>query len=249
MALVVIRTKDFQLAYRLIKKLRSLEVSHIQLEINQLIPTGTILWFGTPEEVNTSKDPNGVACSINNIDYVVSKTLNKILAGPDVKMLIFGVDSGPRPGLAWFTDDRLIGSKQLESVDEVIDEIINTVNQISPKFPDKTLIKIGNGHRIISNRIVNDCLNNDFQVQLIDEKHTSLGSRHDHVSSAKSIGLKHGIPICDKLEIAPTRGEVREIQRISRLVSEGKATIPSNLAISVAIGNLSLIEALKLHSK
>jgi hypothetical protein len=249
MALVVIRTRDFQLAYRLIKKLRSLKVSHIQLEINQIIPTGTSLWFGTPEEVNTSNDPKGVACNINNIDYVVNKTLNKILAGPDVKILTFGVDSGPRPGLAWFTDDRLIGSKQLELVDEVIDEIINTVNQISPKFPDKTLIKIGNGHRTISNRIVNECLNNDFQVQLIDEKHTSLGSRHDHVSSAKSIGLKHGTPICDKLEIVPTRGEVREIQRISRLVSGGKSTIPSNLAISVAIGNLSLIEAVKLHSR
>ena len=235
MALVVIRTRDFQLAYRLIKKLRSLKVSHIQLEINQIIPTGTSLWFGTPEEVNTSNDPKGVACNINNIDYVVNKTLNKILAGPDVKILTFGVDSGPRPGLAWFT--------------EVIDEIINTVNQISPKFPDKTLIKIGNGHRTISNRIVNECLNNDFQVQLIDEKHTSLGSRHDHVSSAKSIGLKHGTPICDKLEIVPTRGEVREIQRISRLVSGGKSTIPSNLAISVAIGNLSLIEAVKLHSR
>ncbi|MFQ3321007.1 MAG: hypothetical protein ACI9O1_000079 [Candidatus Thalassarchaeaceae archaeon] len=249
MELAVIRTEDFQLAYRLIKKLRSLEVSHIQLEINQIIPIGTLLWFGTLEEVSTSKDLNGIACNINNIDYVVNKTLNKILAGPNVKTLTFGVDSGPRPGLAWFTDDRLIGSKQLELVDEVIDEIINIVNQISPEFPDKTLIKIGNGHRTISNRIVNVCLNNDFQVQLIDEKHTSLGSRHDHVTSAKSIGLKHGIPICDKLEIAPTRGEVREIQRISRLVSEGKATIPSNLAISVAIGNLSLIEAVKLHSK
>ena len=249
MALVVIRTRDFQLAYRLIKKLRSLKVSHIQLEINQIIPIGTPLWFSTPEEVNTSKDPNGVACNINNVDYVVNKTLNKILAGPNVKILTFGVDSGPRPGLAWFTDDRLIGSKQLELVDEVIDEIINIVNQISPKFPAKTLIKIGNGHRTISNRIVNKCLNNNFQVQLIDEKHTSLGSRHDHVSSAKSIGLKHGIPICDKLEIVPTRGEVREIQRISRLVSGGKATIPSNLAISVAIGKLSLIEAVKLHSR
>jgi hypothetical protein len=238
MELAVIRTEDFQLAYRLIKKLRSLEVSHIQLEINQIIPIGTLLWFGTLEEVSTSKDLNGIACNINNIDYVVNKTLNKILAGPNVKTLTFGVDSGPRPGLAWFTDDRLIGSKQLELVDEVIDEIINIVNQISPEFPDKTLIKIGNGHRTISNRIVNVCLNNDFQVQLIDEIHTSLGSRHDH-----------GIPICDKLEIAPTRGEVREIQRISRLVSEGKATIPSNLAISVAIGNLSLIEAVKLHSK
>ena len=43
------------------------------------------------------------------------------------------------------------------------------------------------------------------------------------------------------------RGEVREIQRRSRRISEGRLTIPSSLARAVAVGRLTLSEAVELH--
>jgi len=246
MARVAVRTDDFQLAYRLINKLRQLQIKYIQLEYSTPLPNDVIFWFGTHKEVQHSSDENGVSCDIDLVDVTIQKHINLLLAGPDVKLLSFGVDTGPRPGLAWFADGRLIGSSQLEDIDSVVQEINQIIYYLAPQ---SSIIRIGKGPRTLSNRIVNSCLDQGFDVELVDEKNTSIGSRHDHVSSAKNIGLKSGIPIFNHLKVIPTKGEVREIQRISRLASHGKSTIPSNLARSVAKGRISLKEALKLHSQ
>jgi hypothetical protein len=245
MARVAIRTDDFQLAYRLIKKLRQSEIEYIQLSYESLLPPDITFWFGTDREVQQSTDDRGISCNINSVDETVQKNINLLLAGDNVQLLSFGVDTGPRPGLAWFADGRLIDSLQLEDIDSIASEINQIIYYISPI---SSIIRIGKGPKTLSNRIVNSCLNQGLNVELVDEKNTSLGSRHDHESSAKNIGLKSGIRIFNQLEVIPTKGEVREIQRISRLVSNGKTTIPSNLAISVAKGGLSLTEAINLHS-
>jgi len=246
MARVAVRTDDFQLAYRLIKKLRQSQIKYIQLEYSTPLPHDVIFWFGTHKEVQHSSDENGVSCDIDLVDVTIQKHINLLLAGPDVKLLSFGVDTGPRPGLAWFADGRLIGSSQLEDIDSVVQEINQIIYYLAPQ---SSIIRIGKGPRTLSNRIVNSCLDQGFDVELVDEKNTSIGSRHDHVSSAKNIGLKPGIPIFNHMKVIPTKGEVREIQRISRLASHGKSTIPSNLARSVAKGRMSLKEALNLHSQ
>jgi|TARA_B110000495_G_C22972772_1_gene571099 hypothetical protein len=246
---LAIRTNDFQLAYRLIKKLRELDIQHIQLEHEGNIPSDVSFWFASTKEVNESSDSRGIACDIYSLDSIVSKTLNRLLSGPNVNILSFGIDTGPRPGIAWFADERSIGCMQLESVDGVVDQINQIIYDISPRYPSSSIVRIGNGPRTLSNRIVNLCLAEGLYVELVDENNTSRGSRHDHVSAAKNIGKKSGIPIFSRLKVIPTKGEVREIQRTSRCISEGRTTIPSNLARSVAVGKLSLIEAVNLHSQ
>lgn len=246
MARVAVRTADFQLAYRLIKKLRQSKIEYIQLECDKPLPSDIIFWFGTHKEVQQSSDEKGIPCDIDLVNLTVQKNINLLLAGKNVKLLSFGVDTGPRPGLAWFADGKLIDSLQLEDIDSIVTEINKIIYYISPK---SSIVRIGRGPKTLSNRIVNNCLSQGLNVELVDEKNTSIGSRHDHVSSAKNIGLKSGIRIFNQLKVIPTKGEVREIQRISRLASHGKSTIPSNLARSVATGRLSLTEAINLHSQ
>jgi hypothetical protein len=246
MVRVAVRTADFQLAYRLIKKLRQSKIKYIQLEYDKPLPSDIIFWFGTHKEVEQSSDEKGIPCDIDLVNLTVKKHINLLYAGKNVKLLSFGVDTGPRPGLAWFADGKLIDSLQLEDIDSIVTEINKIIYYLSPK---SSIVRIGRGPKTLSNRIVNNCLSQGFNVELVDEKNTSIGSRHDHVSSAKNIGLKPGIRIFNKLKVIPTKGEVREIQRISRLASQGKSTIPSNLARSVASGSLSLTEAINLHSQ
>ena len=99
----------------------------------------------------------------------------------------------------------------------------------------------------ISSRIANVCLARGLAVQFVDETSTSVGSRYDHVSAARRICSKEGIPVTERLQVIPTEGEVREIQRRSRSISEGRLTIPSKLARAVAVGRQTLSEAVELH--
>ncbi|MDP6856210.1 MAG: hypothetical protein QGH13_01600, partial [Candidatus Thalassarchaeaceae archaeon] len=51
----------------------------------------------------------------------------------------------------------------------------------------------------------------------------------------------------EKQRVRPTNGEIRDIQRRSRKESGGRATIPSNLARAVAVGQLTINDAIKSH--
>ncbi len=132
----------------------------------------------------------------------------------------------------------------MESVDATVDQVIAILNEFKPP---ESVVRIGNGSPTISSRIANVCLARGLSVQFVDESSTSMGSRHDHVSAAHAICKKEGVPVTERLQVIPTEGEVREIQRRSRSISEGRLTIPSQIARAVAVGRLTLCEAVELH--
>ena len=133
---------------------------------------------------------------------------------------------------------------QMESVDTTVDYVEAILNDF---MPPESVVRIGNGSPTISSRIANVCLARGLAVQFVDETSTSIGSRYDHVSAARRICSKEGIPVTERLQVIPTEGEVREIQRRSRSISEGRLTIPSKLARAVAVGRQTLSEAVELH--
>ncbi len=241
---VAVRTDDFRLAYRLLDRLRDSGIKHMQLEPEHPVPNRVDFWIASHAEVGGTKDARGIGCAVEEIDSVISSIMNRIAVGEKVQRICFGIDPGPRPGLSWIADGRPAGSIQMESVDATVDQVIAILNDF---MPPESVVRIGNGSPTISSRIANVCLARGLSVQFVDETSTSSGSRHDHVSAARAICTKEGVPITDRLQVIPTEGEVREIQRRSRSISEGRLTIPSQLARAVAVGRLTLSEAVELH--
>ena len=83
-------------------------------------------------------------------------------------------------------------------------------------------------------------------VELVDERKTSRGlNRNQHGVSAIRIATLPGERIWEIVEMEPTDGELREIQRKSRIKSQGRVTISSEMARRVALGELSLSEAIE----
>lgn len=241
---VAVRTDDFRLAYRLLDRLRDSGIEHMQLDPEHPVPNRVDFWIASHAEVGGTKDARGIGCAVEEIDSVISSILNRIAVGEKVQRICFGIDPGPRPGLSWIADGRPAGSIQMESVDATVDQVIAILNDF---MPPESVVRIGNGSPTISSRIANVCLARGLSVQFVDETSTSIGSRHDHVSAARAICTKEGVPVTERLQVIPTEGEVREIQRRSRSISEGRLTIPSQLARAVAVGRLTLSEAVELH--
>ena len=241
---VAVRTDDFRLAYRLLDRLRDSGIEHMQLDPDHPVPNRVDFWIASHAEVGGTKDARGIGCAVEEIDSVISSIMNRIAVGEKVQRICFGIDPGPRPGLSWIADGRPAGSIQMESVDATVDQVIAILNDF---MPPESVVRIGNGSPTISSRIANVCLARGLSVQFVDETSTSIGSRHDHVSAARAICTKEGVPVTERLQVIPTEGEVREIQRRSRSISEGRLTIPSQLARAVAVGRLTLSEAVELH--
>ena len=85
---------------------------------------------------------------------------------------------------------------------------------------------------------------------MVDERRTSTGvGRHDHHAAAARIAQISGESVSSKRKVKPTSGEVREVQRRSRSESGGRFTLPIELAQAVAVGRLSMTEALEEYDR
>ena len=237
-----VKTQDYQLAYRLIQALRTTGIRPVQLSPDDPVPASLPIWFGTPSEVESVRDPRGIGCTIENLDAAITAA---ILGTPEsINHIVFGVDPGPRPGLAWVSRTRLLGSMQLESVDETVNMIDSILADLRPIGHT---VKIGDGSKTISCRLVNVCLARGHIVEVVDERRTSMGSRHSHAASAARIAQKKGKQVVKKIQLDPSEGEIKEIQRRSRSTSGGRVTIPKSLAKAVAVGRMDIHEAVQRH--
>ena len=238
-----VRTDDYQLAYRLIQALRTSGIRPVQFSPCDTVPASMPVWFGSPSEVESWGDPRGAGCTIDTLDAAITSAFAG--EGRVINHVIFGVDPGPRPGLAWITKNRMLGSLQLESVDETINTIDSILESLKPNCHT---IRIGDGARTISRRLVNVCLARGHNVEIVDERRTSMGSRHNHAASAVRIAQKKGIRTSKKMQLNPSEGEIKEIQRRSRSTSGGRVTIPKSLAKAVAVGRMDINEAVQRHA-
>jgi hypothetical protein len=84
-----------------------------------------------------------------------------------------------------------------------------------------------------------------MHIEFVDERRTSQGiSRHHHHAAATKIAMMLGKRVVERQNVSPADGELRELKRRSRRMSEGKLTISSDLAKAVAVGRITMEEAI-----
>lgn len=239
---VVVRTADFRLAYRLLAGLKARRVRCSHLDQSTPLPPSARAWIATHAEVAAAADPLGIGADLESVDSAIERALRVIARGGIVRDLTFGIDPGPRPGLAWVGDGRVLGTDLVDSVDATIDRICHLSADIEH---DRLVVRLGDGSPTISNRLANICLARGLAVERVDERRTSEGlPRHQHHASAARIAQLRGAPVTQKLPVVPTPGEIKEVQRLSRRQSGGRVTISQRLAQAVAVGRLSMEEAI-----
>ena len=242
---IAVRTNDFRLAYRLLSELKKRRIRCIQILPSDPVPSNVEAWMGAPSEVLLSNDPLGIPVALDEVQHSVDQVLHRLRYSNPIRRLIFGVDPGPRPGIAWVGDGMSLGKVQLEGVDDTVDSIMRISKSIEH---ESLIVRVGNGSKTIANRIINTCVVRGLSVQKVNESKTSIGvPRHAHSSAALRIAQLSGDSIKNKQKVRPTSGEIRDIQRRSRRHSLGRTTIPFTLARAVAMGRLTLDDAIRDH--
>ena len=223
--------------------LRQKGIQFIQLEPNQPLPTKDTIWFGSEVEVeNAIGEGRGIACNIDTCETAVTQAILLRNGLSVIEELSVGIDPGPRPGLAWLADGVLMGVAQLEHIDFVVEHILSFTNAIEFK---NMRIRIGDGAPLSRDRIINKCLEKQWNIEEVNEAKTSNGLlRHNHSTSAIRIGLLRGKRVWQQRTLNPNDGEIRYIQKQSRIKSIGAMTISKELAVKVATGELSMQQAL-----
>ncbi|UCD14297.1 MAG: hypothetical protein JSW60_02475 [Thermoplasmatales archaeon] len=240
-------TKDFSLYHDVIKVLKKRKLAYVLLSSPVRIPKriGVILTSKKESlEVRSRKTVAIEAC--DSIDHAVDLALQKLTGKEMYSKVFIGIDPGERPGIAIVGDEILLQKIQVDSPEKVV----YSVKRLLKLYPSKeAYIRIGHGSIIMRNRIINSLIPLKIPIEIVDETSTTpsqqMGRYQRDREAAASIALLSGGKVQTNLPLEPTRGAIKNVQKQSRQLTEGKYTISEKKALQVLRGKVSLMEAIE----
>lgn len=241
-------TQNFAAYYELVKHLKGHDVAFTSLTFGKAIPSNVGVVITTPEEAGRVAFAEVVLWR-GDARAAVDLALEVLHGRPQYATIIIGVDPGERPGIAVFGDGRLLRTEQVTQPEAVVEEVARAIEGLNAEH---VIVRVGNGAGTLRDRLINALLRSNrtsrAAVELVDETSTSptAVSQHDSsdIAAAKAIALAHGHAVRAVRDIRPSEGEMRDLQRKSRIASQGAVTITRELAREVARGRMTLEQAI-----
>ena len=239
MQLIGILTENPRTYFEMIEALREQDLRFVSLDFSDPVPAyiGAIITSRSEKDrvafdkVVTDEDP----------DMAIARARMMLSGEDEVKELVIGVDPGARPGFAAIGD----GIVLLRSLAESPEAVSTLVENVARAYPNaNVVVRIGHGDRTNRNRIFNRLWDHGHKLEIVDERNTTKRSKTPDEDAAIEIAMTHGYTPMKRQEIEPCQGEIRNIQRISRLESAGSLTVSKDLAKKVAKGEISLSDAI-----
>jgi hypothetical protein len=240
-------TKDFSLYHDIVKGLKKRKVAYVSLSILDNIPRRIGVILTSQKELREIPLSKKIAVDAQDtIDYAIDLALQKLIGKELYSKVFIGIDPGERPGIAIVGDDILLQKIQVDGPENVVSDIRRLLNV----YPSKeTCIRIGHGSMITRNRIINSLISLKIPIEIVDETRTTPSQQKRRCvrdgEAAAAIALISGGRVQATLPIETSRGAIKNVQKRSRQLSEGRFTISKNTALQVLKGEISLLEAVE----
>lgn len=236
---VAILTRDFRILHRCTEILKELEFPYVVLENIDKIERYSVLL--TTE--NLPYELPIIVLRLKDEEIDVRRAITYALVGGTFRNVSIGIDPGERIGMAIIGNGIVLEKRNIHTVDEVL-EIINVWIEGYPSQYYK--IKIGNGSPHVRNEIIKRIFGL-AEIEIVNEDSTTT-TKEDYDSAIK-IARMEGKTLKTIPEIRIKKGNIKDLQRISRIKSNGKITISRKLAHEVLNGNITIEEAIKKFLK
>lgn len=240
-------TKDFSLYHDVIRELKKRKLAYVLLSSPRNIPKRIGVVLTSKKDTSDLKSHRTVFVdSYDSIDHAIDVALQKLTGKEVYSKVYIGIDPGERPGIAIIGDELLLQKIQTNAPEEVF----HWIKRLLEVYPSKEVcIRIGHGSIIIRNRIINSLIPLKIPIEIVDETSTTPSQQKGRLDrdreAAASIAQLSGGEVHKNLPLIPTRGAIKNIQKQSRQLTEGKYTISKETAIQVLKGKKSLIEAIE----
>lgn len=238
-------TANFSVYYDLCQALRARGIPFVPISPGDPIPLQVGVVLTTPLEAPLLDHP--MVVPFTNVDDTIAEALRMLHAPGPFRTCVIGIDPGERPGVAVLADGRvlrLVHAHTPESVCEVVRHVVGTLPA------ERFIVRVGNGAPTFRDRILGTIAGVNAVIELVDESRSTpqdYGSPAERdTGAATHIALTPGMPLAlsDLRPACPTEGELRDIQRKSRILARD-LTITRALARNVALGRLTLEGAIE----
>ncbi|HKZ88907.1 MAG TPA: hypothetical protein VJ300_01480 [Thermoplasmata archaeon] len=234
-----ILTQDFRLYHDLVAALKARDISFVSLAASRRVPDAVGAVLTSAAEASRIRSARVVV--VDDIESAIAKALQLLRGKREWHELAIGIDPGREPGVAVVGDGEVIDTRIARSPEAAA----YLARQAVRTFPARVVrMRVGHGDPTNRNRILNALSQNGFQIEIVDEAGTTRRTPQPDVDAAIHIATTPGMRAEPPFEVRPTRGELRDIQRRSRLDSDGRVTISTDLADAVARGEVSLENAI-----
>lgn len=243
-----VATADFSVYYDLVQALRARGVPFLTLAPGEPVPAHVAVLITTDAEATLiDHEYREHILRFTIPEDTIAEALRLMHNPGPFRACIIGVDPGERPGVAVLADGRvlrLVHARSPESVQEVVRQVVATLPA------ERFVVRVGNGAPTFRDRILQTLAGIDAELELVDEHRSTPVDYHGpserDTVAATNIALTPGAPLhlSDLRPAIPTEGELRDIQRKSRVASDGAVTISRALARHVALGRMSLDDAI-----
>jgi hypothetical protein len=245
LANLAVVTEDFSLYHDLVVRLKRRGVSFASLSPKDPIPEDIGVVITSPEEAERL-DFRPLVATHGDLEDAIDQAMKALAGREGAERLAIGVDPGRRIGVAALADGAVVASAGVTSVDEAV----NRVRLYLQRHPAKRqVVRIGHGAPTVRDVIIRRLQPLGVPIEVVDETNTTEGVDLPDVQAAISIASARGVRVERVPTIAVRQGEVKDIQRLSRIKSGGRFTIPQALAREVAVGSLTLDEAVRRYKR
>ena len=239
--IIAVATDNFEFYYDVVKELKQRDIPFVSISPTDPIPENIGVILTTEKEADGIEFPKVIPVS-EDIRKGIRQALSGLSGRDSFQKMIVGIDPGEKPGVALVGDGKILETVYAESPEDVRDIIDKYVDAY--EFHEM-IVRIGHGDKTNRNRTINSLAGICARIEIVNEEDTTHGGFLPDLTSAKEISITTGKSVEGHFEVEATEGEKREIQRRSRLESEGKITISKDLAKKVVEGEIDLKEAIK----
>lgn len=240
--MLVVATDDFEVYHDVVGELQERDLSFTTVDPGASVPAATTAVIVGPDDPHPSTEAATVVTATPGQGRQAVESALAAAADQDGPRII-GVDPGARPGIAVLVGTTVVAAFQVP--------IGQAPNLIREELADATdpLVRIGDGARLHRIQLLEALA--DVPVEVVDETGTtpSLGtgaSGSADILAAVNIARRAG-RVVDPDRPEPTAGELTAIKEKSRRQSPTDRELPDDLARKVALGELTLSQALSRH--
>ncbi len=245
MKIIAVVTDNFRFYYDIVKELKQRDIPFISISPKDPVPEDVEVVITTERERDAVDFKNVVAVS-QDIRKGVRRALSILSGKASYQQMIVGVDPGSKPGVALVGDGQVLETTYADSPEDVKNIVERYMNGYEYQ---NILVRIGHGDRTNRNRTIGVLRELPVIMEIVNEERTTKGGISPDLEAAKQIAMSIGELVVGEYAIESTVGEQREMQRRSRIKSEGEITISRDLAKKVVEGELNLKEAIVLQKK
>ena len=239
--MIVVATDDFEVYHDVVAELRERNVRFTTVVPDAELPENARVTIVGAGEDAPDVELETVHARSGAPRLAVDEAI-ELPRGGDGRTVV-GIDPGDRPGIVVLSGETVVAAFQVP-----VDEAAEVVRRETADASDP-LVRIGDGARLQGSKLIDRL--GDLSVELVDETgttpHLGTGARGmGDVLAAANIARRTGERV-ESREFEPTAGEIQVIKNRSRRRSDDGRTLPGALARRVALGELTMDEALARH--